>query len=203
MPKRTRLSSSQWGCSTQENLPAVAGRRQRGDSGSEVARRKKRGGPRLGSGTPKGRVPLIRPRRDRIMGSSILASLSEAGGNDPVHPASRPLPPYLRDIADRVGTRPTHALMQLEYLFTPLFEPFPGLIYQQLMQFHFVFSHGAKPNLGTPSRFDLGPFSVFSLFAHNVPLALSTASRWLIMCRGFSEHAQVVLSASCRDSGPR
>jgi hypothetical protein len=48
----------------------------------------------LGSRAPKGRVPLIRPRRDRIMGSSILASLSEAGGNDPFLPMSGPLPPH-------------------------------------------------------------------------------------------------------------
>src|ERR1700758_3935022 len=46
--------------------------------------RQKKRGSRLGSRAPKGRVPLIRPRRDRIMGSSILASLSEAGGNDPL-----------------------------------------------------------------------------------------------------------------------
>ena len=48
----------------------------------------------MGSRAPKGRVPLIRPRRDRIMGSSILASLSEAGGNDPFLPMSGPLPPH-------------------------------------------------------------------------------------------------------------
>jgi hypothetical protein len=70
-------------------------------------------GPRLGSRALKGRVPLIRPRRDRIMGSSILASLSEAGGNDPCHPVSGPLPPQVPNGADRVGTRPTPSLMQL------------------------------------------------------------------------------------------
>ena len=41
------------------------------------------------------------------MGSSNLASLSEAGGNGPYHPISGPLPPHLKDDADRVGTRPT------------------------------------------------------------------------------------------------
>jgi hypothetical protein len=61
----------------------------------------------LGSGAPKGRVSLIRPRRDRIMGSSILASLSEAGGNDPCHQMNGPLPPHSPSDADRVETRPT------------------------------------------------------------------------------------------------
>src|SRR5580700_5915819 len=36
---------------------------------------KKGGGSGLGSGASRGRVPVIRTRRDRIMGSSILASL--------------------------------------------------------------------------------------------------------------------------------
>jgi hypothetical protein len=61
--------------------------------GRNSTQQKKRGS-RLGSRAPKGRVPLIRPRRDRIMGSSILASLSEAGGNDPFLPMSGPLPPH-------------------------------------------------------------------------------------------------------------
>jgi hypothetical protein len=61
-------------------------------SGDKGTQRKR--GSCLGSRAPKGRVPLIRPRRDRIMGSSILASLSEAGGNDPFLPMSGPLPPH-------------------------------------------------------------------------------------------------------------
>ncbi len=81
---------------------------------------KNEGGSSLGSRAPKGRVPLIRPRRDRIMGSSILASLSEAGGNDPFHLVSRPLPPHLLDVADRVGTRPTPLLVQLDCPFLHL-----------------------------------------------------------------------------------
>jgi hypothetical protein len=56
---------------------------------------------------PKGRVPLTRPRRGRAMGSSILASLSEAGGNDPNRPPSRPLPP--RPAADADRWNATHA----------------------------------------------------------------------------------------------
>ena len=93
-------------------LKNIEARRQF-ESGKNTAV-KKRGGSRLGSGAPKGRVPLIRPRRDRTMGSSILASLSEAGGNDPFHPVNGPLPPHSPDGADRVGTRPTPSLMQTE-----------------------------------------------------------------------------------------
>jgi hypothetical protein len=47
------------------------------------------------------------------MGSSILASLSEAGGNDPFLPVSGPLPPHKLVGADRVGTRPTQGHMQV------------------------------------------------------------------------------------------
>src|SRR5215469_8012112 len=63
---------------------------------SKVARnvRKKRGALAWDQEPRKACVPLIRPRRDRIMGSPILASLSEAGGNDPFLPMSGPLPPH-------------------------------------------------------------------------------------------------------------
>jgi hypothetical protein len=47
------------------------------------------------------------------MGSSILASLSEAGGNDPELPVSGPLPPHILVSSDRVGTRPTQSHMQV------------------------------------------------------------------------------------------
>ena len=40
------------------------------------------------------------------MGSSNLASLSEAGGNNPYHPLSGPLPPHLKNDADRVERDP-------------------------------------------------------------------------------------------------
>lgn len=40
------------------------------------------------------------------MGSSNLASLSEAGGNNPYHPISGPLPPHLKNDADRVERDP-------------------------------------------------------------------------------------------------
>jgi len=63
--------------------------------------RKIEGGPRLGSRAPVSRS-VVRPRRDRTMGSSILASLSEAGGNDPYQLVNGPLPPHALDSADRV-----------------------------------------------------------------------------------------------------
>jgi hypothetical protein len=44
---------------------------------------------------------VARPRRDRAMGSSILASLSEAGGNDSSYPVNGPLPPHSLDDSDR------------------------------------------------------------------------------------------------------
>jgi len=66
----------------------------------------KKRGPLLGIKSPQSRVPVARPRRDRTMGSSILASLSEAGGNDPYHPMNGPLPPHSPNDMDRVGTRP-------------------------------------------------------------------------------------------------
>jgi hypothetical protein len=34
-------------------------------------------------------------------------------GNDPFHPVNGPLPPHSNGGADRVGTRPTHTLMQV------------------------------------------------------------------------------------------
>jgi hypothetical protein len=79
----------------------------------EKRARKKEGLP-LGIGSPKDRVPVIRLRRSRIMGSSILASLSEAGGNDPYHPLSGPLPPHLKNDVDRVGTRPMPYPLQVQ-----------------------------------------------------------------------------------------
>src|SRR5271156_10637 len=56
------------------------------------------------------------------MGSSILASLSEAGGNDPCHPANGPLPPHSPDDADRLGTQPTASPIALR---CPSAQPIP------------------------------------------------------------------------------
>jgi hypothetical protein len=46
------------------------------------------------------------------MGSSILASLSEAGGNDPFDLVSKPLPSHSLDHADRVERNPRLCIMQ-------------------------------------------------------------------------------------------
>jgi len=94
--------------------------------------RKNEEGPRLGSEALKGRVPVIRPRRDRIMGSSILASLSEAGGNDPFHSVPGPLPPHVLNGADRVGTRPTPVPMQVRCLSLGRAASMPTLIHHAL-----------------------------------------------------------------------
>jgi hypothetical protein len=67
------------------------------------------------------------------MGSSILASLSEAGGNDPYHPISGPLPPHLKDDADRVGTRPTPYLLQVRYPSSGGVERGQGFIWNDLV----------------------------------------------------------------------
>jgi hypothetical protein len=52
------------------------------DGGGKLRGRdcRKKEGPRLGIQGPKGRAPVIRPRRDRIMGSSIqLPSQRQVG----------------------------------------------------------------------------------------------------------------------------
>jgi hypothetical protein len=68
----------------------------------------------LGIGSPKGRVPLIQPRRSRIVGSSILPPSLEVGGSDPYRPVIGSLPPHLPDDADRAGTRLTLYSMQVK-----------------------------------------------------------------------------------------
>ena len=45
--------------------------------------------------------------------SSILASLLEAGGNDPLDLVTAPLPPHSLNGADRVGTQPISHLAQV------------------------------------------------------------------------------------------
>jgi hypothetical protein len=49
----------------------------------------------LGTGSPGRRVPLLASFSHQRVGSSILASLSEAGGNDLQKVTSKPLPPRL------------------------------------------------------------------------------------------------------------
>ncbi len=55
-------------------------------------------GPPLGTGSPEGAFQMPMSFSHRRVGSSILASLSEAGGNDPQEPASKPLPPHLQSL---------------------------------------------------------------------------------------------------------
>ena len=58
----------------------------------------------MGSGAPKAAFHWLRSRRNRAMGSSILASLSEAGGNDPYHPVNGPFLPVhltMRTVSER------------------------------------------------------------------------------------------------------
>src|SRR6266403_2000135 len=59
-----------------------------------AALRQKKWGSRLGPGAPRRRVPLSVSFSHRRVGSSSLASLSEAGGNDLQKMASKPLPPH-------------------------------------------------------------------------------------------------------------
>ena len=62
-------------------------------------------GPRLGTRAPK---DAFRSRLffHRGVGSSILASLSEAGGNDLHQPANKPLPPRSPNSVDRLSECP-------------------------------------------------------------------------------------------------
>ena len=64
-------------------------------SQSGVRGQTKKWGPRLGSGAPEGAFQLLASFSRQRVGSSILASLSEAGGNDLPRATSKPLPPRL------------------------------------------------------------------------------------------------------------
>jgi hypothetical protein len=56
---------------------------------------KKKEGPRLGIQGPKGRAPVIRPRRDRTMGSSIqLPSQRQVGATRTILQVGPFLPTY-------------------------------------------------------------------------------------------------------------
>src|SRR2546427_1799612 len=61
----------------------------------------KKRGPRLGSGAPEGAFQLLASFSRQRVGSSILASLSEAGGYGPQKVTSKPLPPRLSLFASR------------------------------------------------------------------------------------------------------
>jgi hypothetical protein len=58
----------------------------------------KKWGPRLGPGAPEGASQMPVSFSHRRVGSSILASLSEAGGQRSTQIASKPLPPRLQSV---------------------------------------------------------------------------------------------------------
>jgi hypothetical protein len=64
-------------------------------------------GPPLGTGSPEGAFQMPMSFSHRRVGSSILASLSEAGGNDPQESASKPLPPHLQSLRIVYRNAPT------------------------------------------------------------------------------------------------
>src|SRR5947209_7084019 len=68
-------------------------------------------GPRLGSGAPEGAFQLLASFSHQRVGSSILASLSEAGGNDLQKVTSKPLPPRLSLLTFRLLKRAHTPLM--------------------------------------------------------------------------------------------
>src|SRR5215813_15673949 len=62
----------------------------------------------LGIGSPERCISFPVSFSHRSVGSSILASLSEAGGNDPRKPASKPLPPRFANFHEpSTETHPT------------------------------------------------------------------------------------------------
>src|SRR5947209_13130997 len=63
------------------------------DAHRKIGVPRKKWGSRLGPGAPEGAFQLPVSFSHRRVGSSILASLSEAGGNDPRKVPSKPLPP--------------------------------------------------------------------------------------------------------------
>src|SRR5947208_1147563 len=71
----------------------------------------KRGAPRLGSGAPERAFLLLASFSHQRVGSSILASLSEAGGNDLQKVTSKPLPPRLSLLTFRLLKRAHTPLM--------------------------------------------------------------------------------------------
>ena len=64
-------------------------------------------GPPLGTGSPEGAFQMPMSFSHLRVGSSILASLSEAGGNDSQEPASKPLPPRLQSLRFVYQNAPT------------------------------------------------------------------------------------------------
>src|ERR1700736_762562 len=69
----------------------------------------KKWGSRLGPGAPERRVSLPVSFSHRRVGSSILASLSEAGGNELLTVASKPLPPRFVTPEQLIHSKRAHA----------------------------------------------------------------------------------------------
>ncbi len=63
--------------------------------------RKEKGAPAWNRGAPEGAFQLLASFSHQRVGSSILASLSEAGGNDLQKVTSKPLPPRLSPFTSR------------------------------------------------------------------------------------------------------
>lgn len=122
---------------------------------------------------PPCRVPLVRPRRDRTMGSSILASLSEAGGNDPCHYMYGPLPPHA--LATRIVWNATApALMQEHCPFSRQFRFIFILCFQSLAKIAsgpFRFG-GSKSGSTAPER----NCSQISALAHSLNCLLAPSA---------------------------
>src|SRR5256885_2069783 len=80
-------------------------------SGLTKEKNAKKMGPPLGIGSPERCISFPASFSHRSVGSSILASLSEAGGNDPRKPASKPLPPRFANFHEpSTDTHPTFLL---------------------------------------------------------------------------------------------
>ena len=117
------------------------------------------------------------------MGSSILASLSEAGGNDLRHLVNGPLPPHSLNNADRVGTRPARSLMQVDGPFFPAAFSLDPSSFQQLAAFRFHVADSSDSNRERASRIGLPtPFLAVESLEPDDPVgrALLVSS----LCRG-------------------
>jgi hypothetical protein len=68
----------------------------------------KKRGPRLGSGAPEGAFRSQRRFHTGCVGSSILASLSEAGGNEQSVVTSKPLPPRFVTLRPSIHSKRAH-----------------------------------------------------------------------------------------------
>ena len=112
-------------------------------------------GPPLGFGSPGRRVSFPVSFSHRSVGSSILASLSEAGGNDLQRLARKPLPPRSPFPASR-QTKRTHTSLRLHAPGHPLAKRalHKSSLFYCLRAIFCLASHRAIPKLasGVPKR---------------------------------------------------